>query len=236
MKGMLRVEGVKWIHSSSLWVILGVLVVSCGVSVLSGVYPNMEILLDSLSRDSMVPILACAVYSAICLTDDFSNGMVRHFIANGYKRPSILAAKYLYYLLGCCLLLFLYPCLCVGLAALVQGGWDEIPLVLARTGSRFLLLLPLYLGIFSLFFAISIWVKKGAVAMGISVASSILLVVFTNRLYGNGIELFRYSPVIQIGRAWAGAPLEYGIAAGISLLFALLFVWGSMVKFQREEW
>ena len=65
MKGMLKEERFKFFHSHSLWVIIGVLVASCGISIVTGTYNSAEVTLANLIKDCMVPILACAIYSAI---------------------------------------------------------------------------------------------------------------------------------------------------------------------------
>ena len=63
MKGMLKAELFKFTHSYSLWIIIGVLVIFCGISTITGTYSSAENALINISKDSMVLILASAVFS-----------------------------------------------------------------------------------------------------------------------------------------------------------------------------
>ncbi len=65
MNGMLKSEFFKFKNSYALWVIIGVITVSCGISIVTGSYQSAEQTLANISKDSMVPILACAIYGAI---------------------------------------------------------------------------------------------------------------------------------------------------------------------------
>ena len=162
MKGMLKAELFKFCHSYSLWIIIGVLAASCSISILTGTYDSAEITLASLSIDSMVPILACAVYSAIILTDDFSNGLLRHYISNGYKRFSIICAKFIHYIFGCSVILLIYPLICISLTGIIQGVETSFIAVLGTMLLTFIKSLPLYWGIFGLFFLFSILSPKSS--------------------------------------------------------------------------
>lgn len=235
MKRMLKSELFKFRNSYALWVIIGVITVSCCFSILTGVYDSAELTLSNIAKDSIVPILACAIYSAIILTDDFSNGLLRHYIANGYKRSSIILAKFIHYILGCSILLFLYPCFCVSLTAILYGTQTTPFLIFQKIIFMFILELPLYWGIFGLFFFFSIFIQKGVIAMGISVATSILLVVFTNKFY-DVLSILKYSPVIQIGKVANGTVTSaYFISVLLSLTILFICVFGSVMKFSNEE-
>ncbi len=236
MSGMLKAELFKFRNFYMLWVIIGVITASCGISIVTGTFGSAEQTLVNIAKDSMVPILACAVYGAIILTDDFSNGMLRHYIANGYKRESIIFAKLIHYILGCSILLLVYPCVSVLLASVLQGTQTAFVLVFQKMILLFVKTLPLYWGVFGLFFLVSILIQKGVIAAGVSVAVSILLVVFTNRLYAGEISVLRYSPIIQIGEvADGGAAGAYLIAVLVSLAVLAVCILGSMVKFKHDE-
>lgn len=236
MKGMLKVEWFKFVHSYSLWIIIGVLVACCGVSILTGSYNSAEDTLISLTEDSMVPILACAIYSAIVVTDDFSNGMLRHYISNGYTRISIICAKFIHYILGCTILLLIYPMVSTFVAAIIQGVETSFIDVLQAIFFAFIKPLPLYWGIFSLFFLFSVLLEKGVVAMGTSIASAIIIVVFTNKFYDNAVGILKYSPIIQINEIACGRITEtYLISIFLSLALLATCVLASIVKFQHEE-
>lgn len=236
MKGMLKAEQFKFRNSCALWIIIGVIFASCFISVIMGTYNSAEQTLLNITKDSMVLILACAIYGAIILTDDFSNGLLLHYIASGYRRTSILFAKLIHYILGCSILLLVYPCLCVSLAAILHGTETTFLLVFQEMILAFFKTLPLYLGIWGLFFFFAILIKKGVAVMGISVAVSILLVVFTNRLYGNGISTLKYSPIIQISEAVTGkVTVIYFMSVLLSLVVLVVCILGSIVKFNKDE-
>lgn len=236
MRGMLKAELFKLKNSYALWIIIGVITVSGGISIMMGTYSSAEQTLVNIAKDSMVSILACAVYSGIILTDDFSNGLLRHYIANGYKRSSIIFAKFIHYITGCSMLLFIYPCLCVLLSIIISGPQTTSVFVLEKTVLVFLKTVPLYWGVFALFFLFSILIPKGVITVGISIAFSILLEVFTNKLYGGGVPLLEYSPIIQITKAIDGPITNvYWISVVLSLAIVAGCIWISIVKFSHDE-
>lgn len=236
MKGMLKAEQFRFRNSYTLWVIIGVITAACAFSIIMGIYDSAEQTLRNIAKDSMVPILACAIYGAVILTDDFSNGLLRHYIAGGYSRISILIAKLVHYIFGCGVLLLVYPCLCVSLAAVLHGTETTFLLVVREMILAFFRSLPLYLGIFGMFFLFAVLVKRGGVVAGISVAVSILLVVFTNRLYGSGISILKFSPIIQLGEVAAGKVTGiYFVSVLLSLAVLAVCVLGSILKFNRDE-
>ncbi len=236
MKGMLKAEFFKFKHSYALWIILGIISASCMVSVLTGTYSSAEQTLIAISKDSMVSILACVIYSAIILTEDFSSGILRHYIANGYKRSSIVFAKFIHYIAGSSILLFLYPAICVLLAAALQGIETSFMAVIDKMLLLFVQSLPLYWGIFGLFFLISIVIQKGVFAMSVSFALSIIVVVFTNKFYGNLTGILRYSPVIQISEIASGTITSaYFISVFFSLAILTVCTLISVVRFSHIE-
>lgn len=236
MKGMLKAEQFKFRNSYTLWIIIGVLSVACFISIITGTYGSAEQTLLNITKDSMVPILACAIYGAIILTDDFSNGLLRHYIASGYKRSAVLFAKFLHYIWGCSVLLLVYPCLCVSLTVILHGAETTLLFVFKEMMLAFLKTLPLYWGIFGLFFFFSVLIKKGASVAGISVAVSIILVIFTNKLYGNGISILKYSPIIQISEAATGKVTRgYFMSVILSLFVLATCILVSILKFNKDE-
>lgn len=236
MKGMLKSELFKFKSSYALWIIIGVITASCFISILTGIFNSAEMTLANIAKDSMVPILACAVYGAIILTDDFSNGLLQHYIASGYKRSSIVLAKLIHYILGSSILLLVYPCLCIFLTALLHGTQTTLFLVLQEMMRVYLRTLPLYWGIFGLFFLLAVFIQKGVITMGVSVAASIILVVFTNKLYDGQGFILKYSPVIQIGEAASGPVTgPYLLSALLSLAILAACVSVSILKFNKDE-
>ena len=236
MKGMLKAEFFKFRHSYVLWIILAVISSACMISIATGTYYSAEQTLSAVSKDSMVPILACALYGAILLTEDFSSGILRHYIASGYKRREIVFAKFIHYLTGSSLLLFLYPVICVCAAAAIQGVDTSFVSVMENMLLLFICTLPLYWGIFALFFLISMVMQKGVFAMGVSLAVSILGVVFTNKFYGSGSAVLKYSPVIQISEIASGTITgAYGITVFLSLAMLVVCAGISTVRFCRTE-
>ncbi len=236
MKGMLKTEIFKFSHSCSLWIIIGVLVVSCGISIITGTYSSAENALINISKDSMVLILASAVYGSIILTDDFSNGLLRHFVSCGYKRAAVVLAKLVHYIAGCSILIFAYQVISVSLAAFIQGIETSFPTVISKTFLTSLQVLPLYWGIFGLFFLLAVLIKKGVITAGVSVAVSIFLVVFTNKFYGKAFSILKYSPIIQINEVANGAVTSiYFVSMLLSLAALGACVWGSVIKFEHDE-
>ena len=236
MKGMLKAELFKFSHACSLWIIIGVLVGCCGISIATGTYDSAESTLASISKDSMVPILACAIYSAIMITDDFSNGLVRQYVSNGYTRTAVISAKLIHYLFGCTVLLLIYPMISTLAAAIVQGIETTIADLLQAIIVSFIRTLPLYLGLFSVFYLFSVLLKKGVFAMGVSVAFAILMVVFTNKFYENAPEILKYSPVIQINEISGGnITTNYLVSVILSLILLILCAVASVLKFNHDE-
>ncbi len=235
MKGMLKAESFKFSHSSALWIIIGALVAFCSISILTGTYSSAENALIGISKDSMALILAGAVYGSIVLTDDFSNGLLRHFVSIGYKRTAVVLAKLVHYIAGCTLLILAYQTTSVSLAALVQGVETSFPSVIGKTFLASLRSLPLYWGILGLFFLLAVWIKKGAIAAGASVAVSIVLVVFTNRFY-SGASMLEYSPIIQISEIAGGTVTSaYYVSVLLSLTALGACAWGSALKLEHDE-
>lgn len=237
MKGMIKTELFKFFHTGSLWMILGVLLLSCGISIVSGTYDSAEIALLSIGKDSMVLILSCGIYGAIMLTEDFSNGLLRYYVSNGYQRAAILLCKCLHYLCGCCILIILYQTISVSLAFLVLKADTNFGSLFARTLRLSIAVLPLYLGICGFFFLLAIVIKSGVAVMGVSVAASILLVVFTNKLYYSGrASVLQFSPIIQICEVATGnIQRSYFLSLLFSAVFFSACILGSIFKLNQDE-
>ncbi len=236
MRNLIKAERFQFLHSSALWIVIAVLFAFCSISILTGVYDSAESALQSISKDIPIPLLGCSVYGAVILSEDFSNGLIKHYIASGYKRAFIILSKFMHYIFGCCVLLFVYPFLCVTFTAMVRGVETSFVLVMQQFIVVFIKSLPLYLGIAGIFFLACILLQNAAVAMAVCVAISISLVVFSNRLYADHFEILKYSPMIQLNEI-ADNPIsfEYYIAvfAAVFLLEVCLLI--GIVKFKNDE-
>lgn len=237
MRNMLKAEKYKFTHSRALWAIIGVLFAFCCISIMTDVYKSAEHALLNISKDIAVLLLGCAAYSAIIVLDDFSNGLLQHYIAAGYEKASIICAKFIHYIFGCSILLLVYPILCVSLTAIVQGVETSFTSVLWQLVLIFVRSVPLYWGIVSIFFLISVFLQNAAVAIAVSVATSLFFVFSHNRLNGGNLSILRYSPLIQLDKA-AMDPIsgEYIVAAAISLTLLGFCLCMSIIKFRRDQY
>lgn len=238
MRNMLKAEKYKFSHSCALWVIIGVLFAFCCISIMTDVFNSAENALLNISKDITVPLLGCSVYSAIILLDDFSNGLLQHYIASGYERTSILCAKFIHYIFGCSILLLVYPFLCISFTAIVRGIETSFVPVLWQFILIYLKSLPLYWGIVGLFFLVSILLQNAAIAIAVSVAVSLFLGVFPNRLYADSnLYILKYSPMIQLNEAATNLISgEYLTAVIISFLFLGICLCWSIAKFKRDQY
>lgn len=236
MKNMLKAEQYRFAHSGVLWTVISVLLLCSFIAVLTGSYSNAEIALRNIFKDVPVLLLGSSVYGTIILLEDFSNGLLLHYIAGGYKRASIICAKFVYYVLGCCTLLLFYPLLTIAFTAAIRGIETSYTSVLFD----FIVLLgkslPLYLGIMGLFFLVAILSQNAAIAMAISVALSLSLAVFPNMLYGNNVSFLKYTPMIQLSLISTGSvSVEYLITVCLSLCLLALCLGGSIVKISKDQ-
>lgn len=235
MRNLLKSEYLKFKSSYALWIIIAVITASCGISVITGTYQSADQALINIEKDCMVPILASAIYGAIILCEDFSNGIVRCYISAGYKRAAIVRAKIIHYILGCIIILFLYPFFSILLALAVLGTETSVAVLLFNFISDFFKTLPLYLGILGLFFLLAFIIKKGVLDAGTSFAVAILSVVFSNKFYPS-LPILKYSPIIQINSVLTmGASTAYYVAVVVSLIMLLISLLISLEKFKRDE-
>ena len=136
-----------------------------------------------------------------------------------------------------CIRLLVYPFLCISFTAIVRGIETSFALVLWQFILIYLKLLPLYWGIVRLFYLVSILLQNAAIAIAISVAISLFLGVFPNRLYVNGLNILKYSPMIQLnGVATNLISGEYLIAVIITLLLLGVCLCGSIAIFKRDQY
>ena len=237
MRNMLKAEKYKFSHSCTLWVIISVLFAFCCISIMTDVYNSAENALLNISKDIVVPLLGCSVYSAIILLDDFSTGLLQHYIASGYERTSIICAKFIHYIFGCSILLLVYPLICISFTAIVQGIETSFAIILRQFILIYFKSLPLYWGILGLFFLVSILLQNAAIAIAVSVAASLFLGFFPNRLYANGLYILKYSPMIQLNEAATNLISgEYLITIVISLVVLGICFCGSTIKFKRDQY
>lgn len=236
MKNMLKAERYRFLHSGVLWTVILVLLLGSFIAVLTGSYGGAGIALLNVFKDIAVLLLGSSVYGTIILSEDFSNGLLQHYIAGGYKRAFIIYAKFVYYILGCCILLFVYPLLSIALTVAVRGGVISYMSLLFDFIVLFGKSLPLYLGIMSLFFLVAILFQNAPIAMAISVALSVFLTVFPNMSYGNNVSFLKFTPMIQLSSIHTG-PIsgEYLITAFISLCLLGFCLGGSVLKFNRDQ-
>lgn len=122
MKNLLRAERYKFTHSGVLWTVIFVLLLCSFIAALTGSYGSAEIALRNIFKDVPVLLLGSSVYGTTTLLEDFSNGLLLHYIAGGYKRAFIICAKFVYYILGCCILLLVYPLLTIVFTAAIRGA------------------------------------------------------------------------------------------------------------------
>lgn len=236
MKNLLRAERYKFAHSGVLWTIIATLLLFALISVFTGTYSSAEIALRNIFKDVPVLLLGGSVYGTITLLEDFSNGLLQHYIAGGYNRASIICAKFVYYILGCCTLLLLYPLLTIAFTAAIRGIETSHTSVLFDFTFLLGKSLPLYLGIMGLFFLVAILFQNVAIAMAISVALSITLMVFPNMLYSNNVSFLKFTPMIQLSVISTGpVSVEYLITAFLSLCLLGGCLGGSIVKINQDQ-
>jgi len=241
MSGLMKAEFYKFRKEPSLWIITAVLVACASISIFTGVYDSVENAVLNLGKDFMILVLAGAIYSGLTLTDEFANRTIIHAVAYGCRRSHILLAKGCRYLLGCSLIVVLYLTGSVLLSAAVLESEGAVFKILADLALKLCLTLPLYWGVYMVFFFIAMTVRKSGTAMGISVALSIIGVVFTNKAYSSVPDaagsLLRFLPAVQISGAFDGASTagDYWISAFFSIVLMALCFAGSLAVIKKAE-
>ena len=108
MRNLVKSELYKLKKDMTVWVIALVLVCCAGISIFTGVYDSVENMVLNLGKDSMVLILACAIYGGFSCTDDFTDRTIIYAITYGNRRFYILLVKGCRYILGCTAIIISY--------------------------------------------------------------------------------------------------------------------------------
>lgn len=240
MLNLVKAELFRFIKSKSIWIILFVIIACSSISIFTGVYSSAENTFLNIAKDVMVIILSFAIYCGVSFSSDFQNRTIIHYIVGGQKRSYIVIAQLFHYFLGCIVLILGYPFISTFIAGILNGFETSVPFLLAKMIKIIFMGLPLYLSIASLFYMIMIIVRQGVFAMGISVALSIVIVVFTNKLYfgniGNCATALRFSPIIELQvLAKDVVTFDYLISLfiAVALIFTTFFI--SKLVFEKLE-
>ena len=176
----------------------------------------------------MTLILACAIYVGFSCTDDFTNRTVIYAITYGNRRLQILLAKYCRYIFGCTIIIITYMSVSAMISFLALGTDITLPCLFMYAVKSLFLSLPLFWVIATIFFFFAIITRKSTMAMGISVACSIVGVVFTNKAYFSmqqpNNSLLRFSPIIQIPLIYEQALSAYDYTSTIIILIFIIFI------------
>ena len=225
----------------SVWIISFGLICCTSITVFTGAYSNAENAVLNLGKDSMVLILACAIYVEFSCTDDFTNRTVIYAITYGNRRFQILLAKYCRYIVGCTIIIISYMTVSMIISFLVLETEMVLPHLFLYAARSLLLSLPLYWVIATIFFFFAIITRKSSMAMGISIAGSIIGVVFTNKAYFSmqqpNNSLLRFSPIIQIPMIYEQtlSTCDYISAIIISIVTIIIILLVSSVIFNKAE-
>ena len=226
MRNLMKAELYKLKKDMAVWVISLVLVCCAGISIFTGVYDSVENMVLNLGKDSMVLILACAIYAGFSCTDDFTDRTIIYAVTYGNKRFHILLVKGCRYILGCTAIIVSYMAVSMIVSLPVLKTGISLPNLIVYAANSLILSLPLYWTVAMIFFAIAMITRKASMTMGISVAGSILGVVFTNKAYSSAPipdkSLLRFFPTIQI-------PMIYGKTLSfcdyrMALVFSIIII------------
>ncbi len=241
MRNLMKAELYKLKKDMTAWVISLVLVCCAGISIFTGVYDSVENMVLNLGKDSMVLILACAVYAGFSCTDDFTDRTIIYAVTYGNSRFYILLAKGCRYIIGCTAIIISYMALSMIVSLPVLKTGISLPDLTVYAVKSLTLSLPLYWAVAMIFFAIAMVTRKASVTMGISVAGSILGVVFTNKAYSYAPipdrSFLRLFPTIQIpmiyGKTFSSH--DYQMALFFSIFIIMIMLLGSGVILNRAE-
>ena len=240
MMYLMKAELYKFKKDISVWIISFILICCASISIFTEVYSSAENTVLNLGKDSMILILACAIYVGFSCTDDFTNRTVIYAITYGNRRLQILLAKYCRYIFGCTIIIITYMSVSMVISFLVLGAGSTLPCLFMYAVKSLFLSLPLFCVIATIFF-IAIITRKSTMAMGISVACSIIGVVFTNKAYFSmrqpANSLLRFSPVIQIPMIYEQtlSAYDYISAIIISIFIMLIVLLAGSVIFSKAE-
>lgn len=238
---LLRAELYKFKKDITVWIISLLLVCCAGISIVTGVYSSVENAVLNLGKDSMILILACAVYAGFSCTDDFSNRTVLYAVTYGNSRCHILLVKYCHYLLGCTAIIISYMTASTLISLLTLETGVTLPALFYFVLKSLFLSLPLYWGIAVIFFFLAIITRKAVMTMGLSVAFSILGVVFTNKAYSSvpqpGNSPLRFFPTIQISSLYEKtlSAFDYQSSVILSVLIILILLLAGSVILKKAE-
>ncbi|MDE6603472.1 MAG: hypothetical protein K2K90_15280 [Lachnospiraceae bacterium] len=228
MMYLIKAELYKFKKDISVWIISFILTCCASISIYTGVYSNAENTVLNLGKDSMILILACAIYVGFSCTDDFTNRTVIYAITYGNRRLQILLAKYCRYIFGCTIIIITYMSVSMVISLFVLGTIITLPCLFMYAVKSLFLSLPLFWGIATIFFFFAIITRKSTMAMGISVACSIIGVVFTNKAYfsmqQSNNSLLRFSPIIQIPMIYEQTLSAYDYTSTIIISIFIMFI------------
>lgn len=238
---LIKSELYKFKKDISVWIITLILICCASISVFTGVYSSVENAVLNWGKDNMVLILACAIYGGFSCTDDFTNRTVIYAITYGNRRLQILLAKYCRYIVGCTIIIISYMTVSMMISFLALKTEMVLSHLFMLTVRSLLLSLPLFWVIVTIFFFFAIITRKSSMAMGISVACSIIGVVFTNKAYFSmqqpNNSLLRFSPIIQIPMIYGQtlSACDYKSTIIISIFVIIIMLLAGSVIFNKAE-
>ncbi|MCM1192552.1 MAG: hypothetical protein NC389_08985 [Acetatifactor muris] len=241
MRNLMKTELYKLKKDMTVWVITLVLVCCAGISIFTGVYDSVENMVLNLGKESMILILACAIYAGFSCTDDFTDRTIIYSVTYGNKRFHILLVKGCRYILGCTAIIISYMAVSMIVSLPVLETGLSLPDLIVYAAKSIILSLPLHWAVDMFFFAIAMLTRKTAMTMGISVAGSILGVVFTNKAYSSTTipdkSLLRLFPTIQIPMIYGKtfSYHDYKMALIFSIFIILIMFLASAVIFNKAE-
>ena len=241
MRNLMKTELYKLKKDMTVWVISLVLVCCAGISIFTRVYDSVENMVLNLGKDSMVLILACAIYAGFSCTDDFTDRTIIYAVTYGNKRFHILLVKCCRYILGCTAIIISYMVVSMMTSLLVMKTEITLSDLIIYALKSVILSLPLYWVVAMIFFSFAMAARKAPVTMGISVASAILGVVFTNKAYSSalipGQSLLRFLPTIQISMIYEKtlSLCDYQMALIFSIFIVMVMLLVDFVILNRAE-
>ncbi len=241
MRNLIKAELYKLKKDIAVWVISLVLVCCAGISIFTGVYDSVENMVLNLGKESMVLILACAIYAGFSCTDDFTGRTIIYAVAYGNKRFHILLVKGCRYILGCTAIIISYMAVSAIVSLPVLKTGVPMPDLAVYAVKNLILSLPLYWAVAMIFFTFAVVTRKASLTMGISVASAILGVVFTNKAYFStsipGNSLLRFFPKIQISMIYekAFSLYDYQMALIFSIFIIMIMLLAGSIIFNKAE-
>ena len=241
MRNLMKAELYKLKKDMAVWAISLVLVCCAGISIFTGVYDSVENMVLNLGKESMILILACAIYAGFSCTDDFTDRTIIYSVTYGNKRFHILLVKGCRYILGCTAIIISYMALSMIVSLPVLETGISLPDLIIYVAKSLILSLPLYWAAAMIFFVIAMVSRKASMTMGISVAGSILGVVFTNKAYSSALipdkSLLRLFPTIQIPMIYEKTFVssDYQMTLVFAIFIIMIMVLVSSVILNRAE-